>query len=762
MLNLRNILFSILLVISFGSKSEIIEKINIIGLDTVSRGTLLNYLPVEVGDNYSNEFTDNVRRSLLKTNLFSEVLISFSNNNLNIRINENPTIKYIEFKDYEEDLVLNQEIVDAMISNFELNAGKIFVEDNLKKLIDSLKENYKQKAFYKTKVSIKTNLDDKNRIGIELFFDEGEQALIDSIKIEGNEYFNEEDLLDEFEIGEPDFFIVNYFTEKDHFSSKAFEAGIESLKNKYSESGFLDMQIVDSKINYLPNENKINIKIAIAEGKQFLFGKVRFSGELLNESQDSLKSIFKLNQGDIFERKKVISGIKKIAELYQNKGYAYTNVNSKTLNSSIQDEIDIEILINIDTKVFINRIEITGNNITQDDVIRRKLMLLEGEVYSKTELKESINRIKRLGYFSDVNYELKRLANYPDKADILINVTETKTGEISVGLSHSNSTGASLTAGISQQNILGTGNTLQASFSSSDAVSNSSVYFKDPYFNNLGHSISYGFFSKSVDAANLDTASYILDEQGVNFGYGVPVSKNSNIFGETILSNIDLTCSAAMLINEPKQCTNSDNSDLKLVFSYTSDSLNDFYFASEGSKNILKSTLTIPGSDFKYFKIEASHKSYYPVLSNKILKFSSRANLASGIGASELPFFYRYFEGGSSSIRGFDFNSLGEKYTNDGKPKGGELSLISSIALGSSLKFAGIDNENMRISSFFDAGTVSEKASDFSVNDIRASSGVQFTWLTPIGPIGIHYAVPIIKKSGDNTESFRFDLGASF
>jgi len=414
MLNLRNILFSILLVISFGSKSEIIEKINIIGLDTVSRGTLLNYLPVEVGDNYSNEFTDNVRRSLLKTNLFSEVLISFSNNNLNIRINENPTIKYIEFKDYEEDLVLNQEIVDAMISNFELNAGKIFVEDNLKKLIDSLKENYKQKAFYKTKVSIKTNLDDKNRIGIELFFDEGEQALIDSIKIEGNKYFNEEDLLDEFEIGEPDFFIVNYFTEKDHFSSKAFEAGIESLKNKYSESGFLEMQIVDSKINYLPNENKINIKIAIAEGKQFLFGKVRFSGELLDESQDSLKSIFKLNQGDIFERKKVISGIKKIAELYQNKGYAYTNVNSKTLNSSIQDEIDIEILINIDTKVFINRIEITGNNITQDDVIRRKLMLLEGEVYSKTELKESINRIKRLGYFSDVNHELKRLANYPN------------------------------------------------------------------------------------------------------------------------------------------------------------------------------------------------------------------------------------------------------------------------------------------------------------------------------------------------------------
>jgi len=762
MCNLRKIFLLFLLIVSFGSKAEIIEKIDIIGLDTISRGTVLSYTPVEVGDQYGPELNDSVSNSLLKTNLFSEVFVNFSNKNLNIRIKENPTIKYIEFKDYDDGLVLNEEIVNSMIANFDLNVGKIFVKDNLNKLIESLKESYKLKAFYKTKVSLKTNLDEKNRIGIELKFDEGEQALIGSMKIEGNKYFEEDDLLDEFEIGEPDFFIINYFTEKDHFSSKAFEAGIESLKNKYLESGFLEMQIVDSKINYLPNENKINIKIEIAEGKQFFFGKLKFNGELLSESQDSLKALFELNQGDIFERKKVISGIKKIAELYQNKGYAYANVKSETFNSNTQGEIDIEIIIDLDKKVFINRIEISGNNITQDNVIRRKLMLLEGEVYSKTEIKESIKRIKRLGYFSNVDYELKRLATNTDKADIFINVTETKTGEVSIGLSHSNSTGASLTAGISQQNILGTGNILQASFSNSDAVSNTSVYFKDPYFNNLGHSISYGFFSKNIDAANLDTASYILDEQGVNFGYGVPVSENSDIFGETTLSNIDLTCSAAMLINEPNQCISTDNLDLKFTLSYTSDSLNDFYFASEGTKNILKSTLTIPGSDFKYFKIEASHKSYYPIFRDKIFKLSSRANLASGLGGDDLPFFYRYYEGGSSSLRGFDFNSLGEKYTYDDTPKGGEFSLISSMAIGSSLKFAGIDNENMRISTFVDAGTVSEKISDFSLNDIRAATGIQFTWLTPIGPIGIHYALPFIKKSGDSTESFRFDLGASF
>jgi len=270
------------------------------------------------------------------------------------------------------------------------------------------------------------------------------------------------------------------------------------------------------------------------------------------------------------------------------------------------------------------------------------------------------------------------------------------------------------------------------------------------------------FFSKSIDAANLDTAPYILDEQGINFGYGVPVSKDSSVFGETRLSKVDLTCGAAMFINEATQCANNDDMDLNFVLSYTSNTLNDFYFASEGVNNVLKSTLTLPGSDFKYYKLEASHKSYYPVLKDKIFKMSSRVNLASGIGNDDLPFFKRFFEGGSSSVRGFDFNSLGAKYTYDNKPKGGELSFISSVALGSSLKFAGIDNENMRLSAFIDAGTVAEKTSDFTFNDFRSSTGVQFTWLTPIGPIGVHYAQPILKKSSDSTQSFRLDLGATF
>jgi len=176
---------------------------------------------------------------------------------------------------------------------------------------------------------------------------------------------------------------------------------------------------------------------------------------------------------------------------------------------------------------------------------------------------------------------------------------------------------------------------------------------------------------------------------------------------------------------------------------------------------LLSSSISLPFSDNKYFQIESIFKKYSPILTEKTFKFSTRLKFASGYGNDNLPFYKRYYEGGSSSVRGFDFNSLGAKYS-DGKPKGGEVSLVSSIGVASNLDFIGIDNPNMRGILFTDAGTVSEKISDFSISDIRSSVGVQFSWLTPIGPLGFNFATPIIKKSNDSTRTFSFELGSKF
>jgi len=756
----RFLLISIFLIFSQSLLAEKVEKIDINGLNSISRGTVLNIITIEAGENINKESLDRSYKTLISSNLFSSVDIFLENNILKINLIENPTIKYVEFKGYKEDDILSEKIIKDIKKNFNLEIGQILVRENLKKLLTALTNLYQANAYYSSKIKIKTPTDDKNRVGVEIEIQENERALIGSFSIRGNSYFETDDLIDLFEIGEPDFFLFNYFTEKDFFEKSKFDAGIQNIVNKYNSEGFLDFDFLKTNVNYDESSNKLLIEILVSEGKQYKVGEILFKGNLLNFSDEYLRSKIQFSRGDIFRRASMIKDITLLKNIFEDSGYAFVVIDSQTkLNG---DFVDVIIDINSDSRVYVSRIDISGNTRTQDDVIRRKINLLEGQIYSKSELIDSINRIRRLGFFSEVDYEIKRRVNQPDLTDIFITVSETKTGEFTIGLSHSNASGAAVNAGVSQKNIFGTGNTLNAAVSNSSAVKELSFYFKDPYFNNNGHSASIGFFDKTIDASNLDASSYNIDEFGFIFGYGFPLSSLSDLFGEIKTSTIDLTCGTELKeLYEISQCAKKDNFNSNISLTYSSNSLNDSFFPTKGSFTSLKGILAFPVSDYKYFKIESNQRNYIPILDNKTFKIASRLNYASGYGGNDLPFYERYFEGGSSSVRGFDFNSLGAKYAND-KPKGGEFSFISTFGVASPASIVGIDNENIRLIAFIDAGAISENISSLEADDFRSSTGVQLSWLTPIGPIGIHYARPILKKSGDKIESLSFELGAKF
>jgi len=758
---ITNFLFLLLFLSSSNSYSEIIKKINIDGLNSISRGTVLSYIPFEVNDDISKENIQTIFNQLKDTNFFSDLSVQLTQDGLlNISLIENPTISYVELNGFSDGDILNEETVEKILTNFKLTAGQIYDPNKLGSLVNDISNLYAVNGYYQASVMPNTKIDSKNRIGIVIDISEGERALINSMKINGLSFFEEEELLDLFEIGEPDFFILNYFTKKDQFSKLEFDSGIEKIKSKYLNEGFLDVAIAASNTEYNKKQNNIDIVISIDEGEVYKLKSIVFNEDLSLAEKNHLESFFEIRSNDPFKRNLIVKGVKSVGDFYQNKGYAKARISSKAdiLEGNL---VNISILINLFDKTYINRIEISGNNRTQDDVIRRKLMLLEGQAYSKKELDESIKSIKRLGYFSQVDYELKFLNNSPDKADLLISVIESKTGEFSVGLSHSNSTGAAVNAGISQSNILGTGNTLNAKFSNSEAIKETSVYFKDPYFNDFGHSISYGFFSKSLDASNLSTSSYLIDENGLIFGYGVPLTSESDIFAEFKISNIDLTCGANLLIYESNECQSNDDLDTLLSLSYNSNNLNDFYSPTEGSSTSITSLIALPLGDFKYATLGLNKKSYTPINERLTLKLSGRAKFAAAYAGDEVPFHKRFFEGGTSSIRGFDFNSLGSKYP-DNEPKGGEFSIVSSAGVSSPIDFLGVDNSNIKIFGFVDAGTISDKVSDFRVEDLRVSSGFGFNWNTPIGPLGIHLAKPLVKKNGDTLETFSFNLGSKF
>jgi outer membrane protein insertion porin family len=357
--------------------------------------------------------------------------------------------------------------------------------------------------------------------------------------------------------------------------------------------------------------------------------------------------------------------------------------------------------------------------------------------------------------------EVTKLKEFDDKINLHFSVEETKTGTFSIGLSHSNSSGAAFNLGIKENNFLGTGNTLNASFSNSEAVQEMSIYFSDPYFTEDQHSISYGVFTKNVDGAALEVGGYKINEAGFSLGYGIPLTEETRISTDLRVSSRDITCGDDMKIYEPTQCASGDSTEVKTNLRWSNNTLDSFNYPTEGQKNSLSFDLTLPIADFRYYKLDASHKSYYPIGNGLTWKVNGSLGLAQGYGGKELPFFKRYYGGGSSSVRGFDFNSLGAIYTGTTIAKGGELSLLAGTSIISPMKFIN-DSKNMRMSAFIDAGSVEEKASNISLDQIRVSTGVAFSWLTPIGPLGIYAATPLVKKSADKTKTIEFTLGTNF
>ncbi|WP_291791364.1 POTRA domain-containing protein, partial [Candidatus Thioglobus sp.] len=319
-----------------------IKSIEILGLDSISRGTVLSYLPVETGDDYNSQISGKIIRDLYKTSFFKDIEVSQVDQILKIVLKENPHIKYIDVLNYS-DKVIDEDSLKQILKKMDLSQGKIFNKRQLDELISQLKASYISKGYYGINISKKIEVDSQNRVGIELDISEGDVARISSMVVTGGKVHDEDDLLDLFEIGEADFFIMNYFTEKDHYSKVALDAGIEAMKSLYINSGYLDFKINKVAIELSEDKQNIAIDIQINEGKQYKLGVIKFSGDLLNQSIEDLQDLLSIKQGDIFERKKVIESIQAITDVFADQGYAFAKIDPITTESAKTHSINLNI-----------------------------------------------------------------------------------------------------------------------------------------------------------------------------------------------------------------------------------------------------------------------------------------------------------------------------------------------------------------------------------------------------------------------------------
>ena len=762
--------FLVTLFFSVQVSANPINKINFVGLNFNSESNLIETLPFKIGQNFSPDISDKIIEVLFKTGYFSDIKIVKGDNELTITLKENPYIKYFDISinkgsgiaawlKNEKEFFTSDAIKEFKKTN-KLSAGNIYTKRKLSNFISFLEGKFLESGYYNVAIDSTLDLDQQNKIGIELNITQGNKATIASLNISGASKYSEKTLLDLFNIGEADMSLINYFTNKDRYSDTELTHGIDLMINTYFDSGYLDFKVVNVDSTLDENKEKISINIEVSEGIQYKLGQVSFEGELGNFTLDELNKVISMSNGDVFNRNAIINDIQKLTDMYADQGYAFVNVNPVT--SEFLDKVNVNFYISLNKKVYINRITISGNTRTQDEVIRREIGVSEGGLYSRSELRDSLLKLRRIGYFSDVQFETFEVEGMPDKIDLSFTIEETQTGAVSLSVSHSNNYGISFGAGIQEKNIFGSGNTLNADLKISESFNKVSFYFMNPNYNDEGHSVSLGAFKSELKDDDVTKNSYEIDTKGLTFGYGIPLSKDTRINTEIEYSKNKLKCGTLFSSSgyESSQCATSSNDELKLNINWSEITLNDYIYPTEGKINDLALGLSLPLGDYKYYNLSASHSSYTPINTNVTLKLTGNFDLAKGYSGKELPFYKRYFGGGSGSIRGFGNKTLGPLYPN-GKAKGGELSILGSANLITPAFFFD-NNDKMRMSAFIDAGNIYEKASKIKLGDIRMSAGFGFAYLSPIGSIGAFISTPILKKSGDVIDDFGFSIGTGF
>jgi outer membrane protein insertion porin family len=764
--------FFVLLFLFFTSQvlSNPVNEINFIGLNNSSGDSLLKEMPFKIGDEYSDSTSNAIIQSLFKTGLFSDISVTKNEGTINITLIENPTIKYFDIE-LESDtgltswlkgekLLISNEIIEEELAKNKLQIGAPFTKRKLDDFLLILESKYSGLGFYNFLITPNIVVDSQNRAGINLIVNQGDRAKIESFQISGAENLSEQNLLKLFKIGEADMAIVNYFTNKDLFSEAEFSKGIDLMANSYFNLGYLDFEILKVDTQLDNKKEKISIHIQISEGIQYQLGKVSFKGELGNIETIELNNAISMKEGDIFNRDNIILNIQSLTDLFADKGYAFVDINPVT--SEFLNMVNIDFDVSLNKKVYINRINISGNTRTQDEVIRREIGISEGGLYSRSLLRKSLIKLRRLGYFSDVQITTSKVKDMSDKIDISFNVVETQTGAVSFSMSHSNNYGISFGAGIKEKNIFGSGNTLNANLKISESFNKVSFYFMNPSYNDQRHSLSLGVFKSEINDDDVAKNSYEINSTGGTLGYGIPLNDDTRINSEIEYSKNEIKCSTLFSGSgyESSQCAIKDNDEIKLNVSWNKNTLDDFLYPTTGVNNSLAAGISLPGGDYRYFHLSADHTSYRPINDTTTLKMIGNFNLSKGYSNKELPFFKRNFGGGSGSLRGFGNKTLGPLYPN-GKAKGGEISILGSANLITPAFFVD-NNEKMRLSAFIDSGNIFEKSSNISLGDIRMSAGLGFAYLSPIGAIGAFISTPILKKDGDVIEDFGISLGTGF
>lgn len=788
----------------FSFDDFLVSDIRIIGLQRVSTGSIFNVIPISVGDNIDQRKSADITRSLFATEQFDDIQIAKDGNTLIIIVQERPSISAI---DISGNKALKTEQLLESLDGVGIKEGEVYKRSTVEKVKSELVRSYASNGRYGAGVDIEEIKKPRNRIELNIEVDEGKSATIESINIIGNELFSNEDLLDGFELSSGSIF--SFLSNDNAYSREKLKGDIESLESFYLNRGYLKFSIESSEISLSKDKKSIFINFNIFEGEQYtindveVVGDLPFEDEVYEEITNSLK--------DKIYSQAQITGIEEFfTNVLGNQGYAFAEVSGNPVIDDDSQEVKITFSVMPGKRTYTRKILFTGNNLTQDYVLRREMRQFEGAWSSDNSIESGKVRLERLGYFKEVNVETVPVIGTDDQIDVIYSVEEENTGSIGGNLGYSDF-GLMVGFNLQEQNFLGTGNTVAVGINKNVYSEQYNLSFLDPFATKDGVSLGYNAYFRETDYGEYNVANYLTNSNGIGIQYGWPISDTQRLNLSLTYDKTDISV-GTQPAREIWDFVNAEGNvyeTLNLQTQWQRVTLNRGMYPTDGASTAVSISATVPGSDLNYYRINLRQKFYQPLGRGLVFGFNGEIGYLSTFGdTTETPFFQNFFAGGPRSLRGFESNTLGPRsteapcyefnyaegicpnlidtdgdeipdepyynpYANSEYNKrvsiGGNVKVEGSLQLIFRLPFIE-DQRSMRSAFFFDFGNVfSDNCKEYqfncykpSIDDLRYSYGVGITFVTGFGPMSFAISKPTNAGQYEETKQFQFTVGNVF
>ncbi len=726
-----------------------VDGINVNGLQRVERETVLSYVNITPHSDVSDDELNESFKKLYGTGLFSDVKFNMKGNTLNIDVKENPIVnkRYFDGNDKVDDKMLESEV--------QLDSRSIYsvakVQEDTKRILNLYKRVGRHAAVVEPKVIER----DQNRVDLIYEIDEGPLAKIKKINFVGNEHYSDSDLRSEIISKETRWWRI--FSTSENYDLEKTNYDKELLRRFYLKHGYADFRVVSSVAELSPDNESFIINMVLEEGKRYKVNKININSTIGDVDTAKLKKKLEVEEGDWYNADDVEKSVYALTEELGKKGFAFVEV-EPVLNKNMYDgTMDITFRIREGERIFINQINITGNDRTYDNVIRREFRLQEGDAFNAAKIRASRRNIENLNYFSKVDIQTAPTGD-PNKADINVDVTEKSTGYFNVGVGYSTVNGALVRAGVTENNFLGKGQQLGVDVGVSQREQDYNINFTEPYFLGLPLSAGVDLFRTETDYQ--DEASYdeVVTGGRIRFGWKYTDNLSQSVrytLKQDEIKNVSKNSSIYIQREEGKYVDSGFGQTLAYDKRDSAVDPKSGYYLSFGND------VSGAGGDDKYLRFDAKSYYYYTFLEDFTLKTFITGGYVTGYGDEDVRLAQRYFLGGST-MRGFDTAGIGarDKYTKDAL--GGNWMVYG----GSELMFPiGLNEVGIKGRTFVDVGAlgkpdnVSNQIVDYSSKP-RVSVGFGFTWLSPMGKIDIDFGFPVVKEKYDEKEVFRLNFGA--